>query len=364
MNEGIRSGSPNLDSTPSRSNRSVGIFVLAVMGLVALAGLGFALKTWGLRESRHPKSPVELQPARPHIPGDLPALGYLPADCQIMTGVYLAEMRKEPAGVKLLEPPLPGLLGLAINAVEKRTGFKIDDIEHAVFGITLDGIVPQLTAVVRTNRKYTLQEVANAVHGKPLRHHNLPLFRIKLDPVGGGYLWCADEFTLVMVLRPDAAKIEDMDKIPAKPRKASEGLSEPLQDLLENRLRFGVIWLAGNIPDPQPIQTLAGLTRLPRSDIALLTKIKSFALGISLQDDVTLSGSLESRDDAAVAPLETYLTKLDFPAAKSRKVIGPPPKAHGPEAHWVNLQIRTDAAGMRKALQAFDGLVPRMFSKK
>ena len=365
--EGIQSGPPgpgNGQDLIPRSNRSIGIAIIAVMGLVALAGLGFALKTWGLRESRHPKSPVELQPARPHIPGDLPALGYLPTDCQIVAGANLAEMRKDRAGVQLLEPRLPGLLGVGFNAVEKRTGFKLNDIDHAVFGIAFDGIIPQLTVVVRTGRKYTLEEIARAVHGKPLRHHNLPLFRIKLDPVGGGYLWCADEYTLVMVLRPDAAKIEDMDKIPAKPRKASEGLSEPLQDILENRLRFGVIWLAGHIPDQQPIQTLAGLTRLPKSDIDLLTKIKSFALGISLQDDATLAGGLECRDPPAAAALETYLTKLEFPGVKSRKVVGPPPKAAGPEARWVNLQIRTDPAAMRKVLEAFNGVVPRVFSRK
>jgi hypothetical protein len=350
--EGIQSGLPTTESPPQRSNRSLGILIVGVMVVVALGALGFALKTWGERESRHPKTAVELQAARARVPADLPALGYLPVDCQIVAGVHLADMRKDPAGKKLLEPPLPGLLNVGLAALEKRTGFQVDDIDHAVFGIALDGIIPQLTAVVRTRRSYTLEEVARAVHGKPLRHHNLPLFRIKLEPVGGGYLWCADEFTLVLVLRPDAAKIEDMDRIPAKPRKGSAGLAEPLRGVLESLMKNDVIWLAGYIQDPAPIQTLAGLTRLPKTDTDLLTKIQSFAVGIMLEEDVTLLGSLECRDPAAAMALEKHLAKLDFPGSKSTKVIGPPPKADGPEARGVSLQIRTDPAGMRRMLEA------------
>ena len=360
--EAIQSGPPKAAAStdsPRRSNRLVGIVIIGVMGLVALGALAFALNTWGLRESRHPRTPVELQAARPHMPADLPALGYLPVDCQIVAGVHVAELRKDPVGVQLLEPPLPGLLGVGLHALEKRTGFKLDDIDHAVFGITMDGIIPQLTAVVRIRRSYTLEEVARAVQAKPLRHHNLPLFRIKLEPVGGGYLWCADEFTLVMVLRPDAAKIEDMDKIPAKPRKASDGLSEPLREMLESRLKNGVIWLTGHIQDPEPIQTLAGLTRLSKTDAALLVKIQTFALGIQLQDDLTLLGALECRDHDAAVALEKHLAKLDFPGARSHKVIGPPPNADGPEARWVNLQIRSDPAGMRRMLEAGTLTIPR-----
>jgi hypothetical protein len=372
--EGIQSGPPHVAelrgsagaqerALPPRSalsrSRALALGIVGVMGLVALGALAFALNTWGLRESRHPKTSVELQAARPHMPADLPALGYLPVDCQIVAGVHAAELRKDPVGAQLLEPPLPGLLGVGLHAVEKRTGFKLDDIDHAVFGVTMDGIIPQLTAVVRIRRSYTLEEVARAVQSKPLRHHNLPLFRIKLEPVGGGYLWCADEFTLVMVLRPDAAKIEDMDKIPAKPRKASDGLSGPLREMLESRLKNGVLWLAGHIQDPEPIQTLAGLTRLSKTDAALLAKIQTFALGIQLQEDLTLLGALECRDHSAAIALEKYLAKLDFPGAKSRKVIGPPPNADGPEARWVNLQVRCDPAGMRKMLEAGTLSLPR-----
>ena len=360
----LESGADLPATNPPKSNRLVGLAVIGLMVLMALGGLGFALITWNQRQSRHPKSPVELQAARPNVPADLPALGYLPVDCQFVAGVHVAEMLKDPTGSKILEEPLPGLLGTALRAVEKRTGFALADIDHAVFGIASDGIIPQLTAVVRTRRSYDLQEIARAVQSKPLRHHDRPLFRIQFQPAGGGYLWCADEFTLVMVLRPDAVKIEDMDRIPATPRKASEGLSESLRELLETRLRNGVLWLAGYVKDPAPIQTLAGLTRLSKSDAALLTNIKSVALAVVLEEDVTLMGALEGRDAARTAALESHLTKLDFPGSKSRKIIGPPPKSTGPEARWVSLQVRSDPAGIRKTLEAGNLVLPRLFSRK
>jgi hypothetical protein len=350
----------NLTTTnPSKSNRLVAIGILGVMVLMALGGLGFALITWKQRQSRHPKSPVELQAVRPHVPADLPALGYLPVDCQFVVGIHVAELLRDPTGAKILEEPLPALLDAGLHAVEHRTGFSLVDIDHIVFGIAMDGIIPQMTAVVRTRRPYHLEEIAKAVEAKPLRHHNLPLFRIKLQPAGGGYLWCADEVTLVMVLRPDAVKIEDMDRIPATPRKASEGLPGPLREMLETRLRNGVLWLAGHVQDSKPFQTLAGLTRRSKSDADLLAKIKSAALAVVMEDDVTLIGALECRDAEGTAELEAFLNKLDFPGSKSRKIIGPPPKSVGQEARWVSLQIRCDPAGIRDSLEVTNLPWPR-----
>jgi hypothetical protein len=37
----------------------------------------------------------------------------------------------------------------------------------------------------------------------------------------------------------------------------------------------------------------------------------------------------------------------------------PPPKADGPEARWVNLQVRSDPAGMRRILEAGTLTMPR-----
>src|SRR5262249_18320079 len=128
---GIQSGPPNMAelrgsagaqerALPPRSalprSRALALGIVGVMALVALRALGLSLTPWGLRESRHPKTPVELQAARPHMPADLPALGYLPVDCQIIAGVHVAELRKDPVGAQLLEPPLPGLLGVGLHA--------------------------------------------------------------------------------------------------------------------------------------------------------------------------------------------------------------------------------------------------------
>jgi hypothetical protein len=71
------------------------------------------------------------------------------------------------------------------------------------------------------------------------------------------------------------------------------------------------------------------------------------------------AGALECRDQDAALALEKYLGKLDFPGARSRKAVGPPPKSDGPEARCVNLQVRSDPAGMRRMLEAGALTMPR-----
>ncbi len=324
------------------------------MFTMAMIGLLWALMTLKDRQSRHPQNQPGLDKPRSYQPAELPALGYLPGDTNVLAGIHLADLLKTPLGAKFLETPLPSLLAFPFNTIEKRAGMKLDAIDHVVLGTTLKNDIPQLTLVLQTRRPYTLQDMARVFPHQPIKHHQRPLFRFSLGVTGGGYLWCADERTLVMLLRPDAVKIEDMDHIPAAPPQASAGLAKPLRDILENRLRSSVLWVAGNLDRLPPRAALPLFGRLPAGPTELLKNIQSFGMGMLLQEDLTLIGAFEARSLPGAGAWKKFLETQARTGFKSRKIIGP-----GPGDTWINLQIRAEPEGLRGMLEAGQQFVPR-----
>jgi hypothetical protein len=341
---------------PRRSNRKAAGIILGIMFGMAILGGVFALSTWKLRESRHPKPLVGLGGPRSYEPAELPGLGYLPVDTNVAAGIHVADILRDKLGTKLLESPLPGPLGRALTLVEGRTGVKLETIDHIVLGTTLKDEVPQLTIVVRA--PYSLDALRRLYPQKPIPQHKQPLFRVKLEPVGGGYVWCADPRTLVVILRPDAAKIEDMDRIPATPRKGDEGLPEPLRELLEKRLRQSVLWLAGDLNGIPFFDSLNTFVRMPPKELELIKSVRSFCTGMLLQEDLTMIGAVKTRDNQSAREWKDYLEALRWPGVKSKKLLEPP--QDGPESRWLNVQIRAEPSTFRDIL---DELIPPLRAK-
>ncbi len=351
---------PAGQAPPTRSHRSVAGIFLVLMAGMALLGLALALATLKTRKDRHPKVPDIVLGPRTHAPAELPALGCLPEDCNLVAGVHLADLLQSPAGKKLLEPPRPFPVEKGLRFVERWTGMKLEALDHLVLGTALTGDIPQLTVVARTRRPYRLEDVARSFAAKPLPHHKKPLFRIKLEPVGGGYLWCADDRTLVLVLRPDAVKIEDMDAIPALPRTGDNLLKCPLREVVESRLRQSACWVAGHL-DPNGLKgrDLAGFMALsgvlPKNDSRLLETVAAFALGTQAAEDITLVGALKGRDLNAARKCEDFLKELARPEFGPLKVVGPSSGNAGleqaAEGNWVAFQVRTTAERCRAWLE-------------
>jgi hypothetical protein len=333
----------------SGSNRKLAGIILGIMLGMAVVGLIFALSTWKAREGRHPRPLAPLYSPQRYAPAELPGLGFLPVDTNVAAGIHLADILRDKLGARLLEPPLPGPLAQALAVVETRTGLKLDAIDHVVFGTALKDEVPQLTIVVQTRVPYTGDELRRLYPQKPIPQHKQPMFRIKLEPAGGGYVWCADPRTLVMILRPDAAKIEDMDRIPATPRKGDEGLPGPLREALEKRLRGSVLWIAGDLEDTRFFDALAAFTRLPPKQLGLVKSVRSFGVGMLLQEDLTLIGALNTRDNKTGREWKDYLEALPWPDVKSKKIIAPGKDAA--DSNWLNLQVRAEPSGIRALLE-------------
>jgi hypothetical protein len=325
-------------------NRKFATGALVLMGIMAVGGLTLALVTLGQRQNRHPKP--ELYAPQSFGPGELPALGYLPEGCNLIAGVHLSDLLKSELGKEFLASP-PDFLRLGLEWTQRWSGLGLEAIDHIVVGTALKDEIPQITAVVRTRLPFRIEDVARLYSGRPLPHHGTPLFRLKLEPTGGGYLWCAEPRTLIFVVRPDAVKIEDMDSIPAKPRQGLEGLPAALRPVVGQRLRQSTLWLAGLVEAPPALDMFAQLARLPLDKVPFLSQVKVFGLGLLLQEDLTCIGAIECRNPDSARQAQAILEKWTFAGMKSLKVVGPPPTP-GPEAHWVNWQVRADVAAFQR----------------
>jgi hypothetical protein len=320
------------------------------MFAMAAVGLIFALSTRQLRESRHPTPLAAVNQPHSYAPAKLPGLGYLPDDTNIVAGIHLAELRRDKLAARLLQRPLPGPLAQTLDLVERRSGLKLDAIDLVVCGTTLTDEVPQLTIVVHTTLPYSGDELRRLYPQKPIAQHQRPMFRVKLEPAGGGYIWCAEPRTLVMTLRPDAAKIEDMDRIPATPRKGDQGLRQSLIELLEKRLRGSMVWIAGDLDETRLFEAVAAFSRVPDKQLDLLRNLRGFSLGVLSQEDLTLIGALKARDSESAAAWRGFLEAAAWSSVKSKKIVGAPKDT--PEANWVNFQVRAEPGGIRAALEA------------
>src|SRR5262249_4540490 len=111
-------------------------------------------------------------------PADLPALGYLPADCRVLAGCQLAALQKNDSGRQLLEQLYSGKSALGLKELETWTGLKTADIDHLAMGIRINEDLLQLIVVIRTQKPYNAEKVARtATTVKPAKLHGRPYYQ-------------------------------------------------------------------------------------------------------------------------------------------------------------------------------------------
>src|SRR5207248_7655219 len=115
--------------------RKVAASVLGIMFFMAGVGLILALLTvhWrrqnDFRLKREPSTPPLVQ-----APGELAGLGFVPAECNVVAALQVAELLNDPVAKKLLASPRPALLDLVLGTVEKWTKLTAADLDHIVMG--------------------------------------------------------------------------------------------------------------------------------------------------------------------------------------------------------------------------------------
>lgn len=336
---------------PVRANRVLGLAILGGMIFLALASLGYALWTvdWRRQNDFRAKK-LDTPTVALNHPGELAALGYLPKGTNLVAAIQVQELLKDDAAKALLVKPRPALIDLVLGSVERWAKLKVEDIDHVVVGTEIKNKLPTLAVLMQT-RGIDLARLSEAMlPAKPVEHRKRPLFRFSLQP-GDGMLWVPSPRTLVLLLRLDAMKIEDMDAIPYPPHKGTDGLPEAMQEMLAKRIpKQSLLWAAGQIDRPELLKDLLAFNPLPKDTVPLLTGMQTFGVGLMAQDGLALVGHFHARDEKTTRLLQQHLEGWQPRNVKSFKVEGPPPGAKEAEAQWVTVQIRADAEGMREAL--------------
>ncbi len=333
------------------------------MAAVFLAILPFALATTDFRRSNDVrKPPVEEPPPPPSggptvvAPARLPALGYLPDDCNVVFGVHAAELEATPAGKKLLHPKAGDAEGRVwlteqgFAFVEEFAGIQPGQIDHLVVGLKSTTFPPAPMLVVRTRQKYDWAAIARAQgEVKPVEVHGRALYQFKFLEQGYGWLWLADETTLVLVLRATRPDERDKPVLAERPRQGDKLPPRAVRAVLEQRLRQGALlwWVAADLER----SFWAGLLLPvgdPKSELANLVKqSKTLVGGLYLPGEARLEGGVEGPDAATATRLAALLQpKLGDPA--TARVVAP---AAGSTEAWVSFQLSGPPETVLRVLQ-------------
>jgi hypothetical protein len=135
-------------------------------------------------------------------------------------------------------------------------------------------------------------------------------------------VWFANERILVFALLP-----EDLDEVPLTASPITERLHPHLVDLLESLKRGTQAWLVGLARDwdrflqpgfgPATVQLpLAGLSREMRES---LMKIREFAAGIQVDQDVDLHLAVRFSDEESARRMRDFLLDKKSPLALDRQ---------------------------------------------
>jgi hypothetical protein len=339
------------------------MMVLGVMALMALVGLTFALLTKDIRRGHDykPKPPnpavapsVEaLQPIR------LPALGYLPADTNFVAGFHVAEALQTPAGRAFLDRSKLGDTGFNMAAIERVTGLRRDEIDHAVIGIRLTlGQTPRALLVVRTLTPIDQRRVRAALKA----HHSIKVgdkeaYNVDLDkPPLVALLWFADPKTLAVGLTK-----EDLQAVPTPRATNGEQLPQPLAELIRARMTAGTqAWVAGHIENWDLLQLLTAKF-LSEETSKAVTGVRTFGVWLRLGPTVAVQGAARCANAEAAAVLQKALEKAMKRGTDYLRVLGSSAEAEKvadelargkvtQKEDWVTLEATANAETVRKAV--------------
>jgi hypothetical protein len=315
-----------------------------MLTMAAIGGV-YAWRTMEYRRKNDYRTQKKLDPVLQKAAA-APILGFLPAQCNVLAAINVAELMKNPTSRRLLDPPRPAPLDLVLDRLERWTGLTVNDLDHIVLGAEIKSELPPLFVVVQTRHPYAPGKVAAALApAQPTRHRQKLLVRFPLKPTGEGLLWCHSERVLVLVLCLDAAMTDDLDAIAPRPRPGTEGFAASLRAVLDQRLpSTSALWLAGHFEEPSALGDLLALTGKKSAELDLLLRVKTFSVAVQPHDGLTLTGHFFTGDVKTAQRLRTLLEARRWPDAQSYKVEAPPPEVAEPDAQWVTLQARGDVA--------------------
>ncbi len=333
-----------------------------LVGLAVLIAVGLVLLSIESRPARHarPDNQAALGPVPAVAPVDLPALGFLPPDTNIVAGFHVAEAFQNPLGRELFSNSTLKLGDISLKSLEDWTGLKFPQMDHVVLGIKLDDHFPPRTIlVVRTRWPIDEREVRQNLDAKPTRERQgRMVYRFKPDLVGDAYLWRGDDRTLIVVLNA-----KDLDAIPSNIRPGVEHLPSPLASCLKERVRSATIWAVGHVNDwnNTPLQLLSVAKR--NEDWNLVSKLRTFGGWMQVAEAVTFSAIFECATEASAQALLEVLKSAESTNRRALSAVLPR-FDHDPlvreltrtatmtlNGTWIEVHARSEPSDIRKQPQ-------------
>ncbi len=347
-----------------RSNGATALFVLGNMAALAAVVLPFALATRDFRRANDPprKDPSELARQTTSgkegefAPAELPALGYLPPQSNLLIGLHVSGLLREPGGKSFLEQPSWGPMEAALGQVEKWTGLKKEAIDHLALGMRFDLIVPRLSVAIQTRQPYDPASFGQVLdQSKPMKHEGRLLYPLQIGQLGQGALWCVSDRVLVLTLWGDGAPFEEVKQgLPLTPRQGTEGLAPALAHCVQKRLPRGTLaWVAGVKVPAALLPAILPFTRGSKESPDILKRVRAFSVGLRFGEEATLFGDLSCADEASAKALHELLEGRKLPGIGAPKVVATP--NGGP---WVGFQLRGRPQALRQALRGEGKLFP------
>ena len=288
-------------------------YVLATVTFLAVGGLAVTVLAVQISKRRASRPALEdTKPeARPVAPASLPTLGYLPPDVDFIAGIHFAEMQADLVAREFLSQLRFGPADLNLSVIQKWTGLHVEDLDHAVLGLRVQGqLIPRLDLVIRTTRPYDVESIRKSINlSRSPEPGKKELYRVKLDkslltPI----LWFADEHTIVVGLKP-----EDLAYVPAKPRENVDHLQVDVAFFLKQRLGQGTpAWVVGHAENWDLFWRIL-LDRQAREGqpVELLSSVRTFGVWFQFNDGMALNTAFQCVDGASAKALEAYLTGHD-----------------------------------------------------
>jgi hypothetical protein len=349
-------------------NRRLAQIILAAMAV--MAGVAFLFAWYTTPERRRHDRGQGAGHVTPQAPAALHGLGYLPADCNWVTGIHLGELMDRPETRPLVEQFLNQRH--ALEDFEKRMGVPVDNVHHIVVGVRVSDL--RTIAVIHTRQPYQLGEVKGALNArstpsqKERKLYSYPL-------MGGqfpGYFWPADDQTLVFVIALNGPKFEDVPQTPGSP---VDRFAPSLQEVLSKQLSAGTpLWTAAYLEDwsklSKQVSALAtfarplGLGTLPsiepkEKDRAALAELRTLAAWLRIEKETTIHLAAQGRDDEGAKQLDAYLAAhglesgepLNFPGSETSKPVGEW-LSRRRDADWVQADAKTDLEELARSISS------------
>ena len=322
---------------------------------MAALTVAFTFWTQGFRrQNDFKKGHIATDPAS-SIPDEMTSLGLVPARCNVLGAINLADLRANPVAKKaFLDQPPRSLVWLA-DRLKDATGLSLDDLDQIAVGIEMTDQLPKIFVVVQTRAAYDPQAILKSfAPAKTQSLRNRPLVRFTLNPVGDGIAWCVSDRHIAFLFRVEPGKLDDLESIPVRPRQKLEGSSDAIRALVKDRVdKQSLAWLAADLAPASGMLDFLNVVGARVEPYRPLLDAKALAINIKTDRDVVVLGHVLARSPKDIKKLEDCLRDFDWRGESSKKVEATPPDAGADP--WVTLQLRYEPATLRELLERGPG---------